>query len=171
MNQPIDLQLAKRRCRRKRNRPAEAWRQAFSLVEVLLVLAIVMILAGLGVAVYQRAMTSARISKAIGDIRALEGDILHFYVSTRRWPDSLADVGRADFLDPWGSPYQYLELESTRSRGDARKDRFLVPINSDFDLFSRGPDRDSVPPLTAPKSHDDIIRANDGSYVGVASQY
>jgi general secretion pathway protein G len=49
-----------------------------------------------------------------------------------------------------------------------RKDRFLVPINSDFDLYSMGKDGESVPPLTAQKSRDDIIRANDGAYIGPA---
>jgi general secretion pathway protein G len=52
--------------------------------------------------------------------------------------------------------------------GQARKSRFLVPINSDFDLFSPGPDGDWVGPLTAQKSQDDIIRANNGDFVGPA---
>ena len=49
-----------------------------------------------------------------------------------------------------------------------RKDRFLVPINSDFDLYSMGKDRISQIPLTAKASRDDIIRANDGAYIGLA---
>ncbi len=53
----------------------------------------------------------------------------------------------------------------------ARKDRFLVPINCDFDLYSVGPDGESKIPLTAKQSHDDIIRAGDGAYVGVASDF
>ena len=57
------------------------------------------------------------------------------------------------------------------SIGHARKDRFLVPINSDFDLYSMGKDGQSVSPLTAQKSHDDIIRANDGGYYGLASNF
>ncbi|MDH4252786.1 MAG: type II secretion system GspH family protein, partial [Nitrospira sp.] len=44
--------------------------------------------------------------------------------------------------------------------GGARKDRFLVPINSDFDIYSMGKDKDTVAPLNPPKSHDDIIRAS-----------
>ena len=53
----------------------------------------------------------------------------------------------------------------------ARKDRFLVPVNSTFDLYSMGPDGESVPPFTAAKSRDDIVRANDGGYVGRASGF
>jgi general secretion pathway protein G len=55
--------------------------------------------------------------------------------------------------------------------GGARKDRFLVPINSDFDLYSMGKDGESLGPLTAITSHDDIIRANDGGYYGLASDF
>jgi general secretion pathway protein G len=55
--------------------------------------------------------------------------------------------------------------------GKVRKDRFLVPINSTYDLYSMGADGRSVGPLTAAMSRDDIIRANDGAYVGLAEGY
>ncbi len=57
------------------------------------------------------------------------------------------------------------------SENQPRKDRFLVPINSDYDLYSKGKNGDSVPPLTAPQSRDDIVRAADGSFVGIASEF
>jgi len=72
--------------------------------------------------------------------------------------------------DPWGNPYQYLRVTGS-NRGALRKDRFLVPINSDFDLYSMGPDGETVLALTAKAARDDIIRANDGGYVGVAEGY
>ena len=72
--------------------------------------------------------------------------------------------------DPWGNPFQYTNL-GTAPPGAARKDKFLVPINSDFDLYSMGPDGESVAALTAKPSRDDIIRANDGGFVGLASEY
>jgi len=34
-----------------------------------------------------------------------------------------------------------------------------------------GKDGASVPPLTAKASRDDIIRANDGRFIGLASDY
>ncbi|HRC45374.1 MAG TPA: hypothetical protein PLT27_15085, partial [Nitrospira sp.] len=57
------------------------------------------------------------------------------------------------------------------SAGKPRKDRFLHPINSDYDLYSMGKDGESVEPLTAQKSHDDVIRANDGGFVGLAVEF
>jgi general secretion pathway protein G len=52
-----------------------------------------------------------------------------------------------------------------------RKDRFLVPINTDFDLYSMGRDGESVPALTAAKSRDDVVRAANGSFIGLASKF
>jgi general secretion pathway protein G len=46
-----------------------------------------------------------------------------------------------------------------------------VPINTDFDLYSMGPDGRSAPPLTASDSRDDIVRANNGRFVGIAADY
>ena len=59
----------------------------------------------------------------------------------------------------------------TKGGGKARKDHFLHPINTDFDLYSMGPDGKSTAPLTAKISQDDIIRANDGGFVGLAAHY
>ena len=53
----------------------------------------------------------------------------------------------------------------------ARKDRFLVPINTDFDLYSMGKDGESVPALTAAKSRDDVVRAANGAFIGLASKF
>ena len=76
---------------------------------------------------------------------------------------------RATFLDPWGRPYEYLNI--TLSPSLARKDLALHPINSDFALYSKGKDGASQPPLTAATSRDDIVRANDGQFIGLASTY
>ena len=55
--------------------------------------------------------------------------------------------------------------------GSARKDRFLAPINSDYDLYSAGPDGRTRPPLQNPDSRDDVIRAADGSFYGIAEGF
>ena len=73
-------------------------------------------------------------------------------------------------LDPWGLPYEYLNLDGVPI-GMMRKDQALVPINSDYDLYSKGPDGASIMPLTAPMSRDDVVRANNGAFIGIASDY
>lgn len=57
------------------------------------------------------------------------------------------------------------------SVGGARKDRFGAPLNSDFDLYSMGKNRESAASLSTPKSYDDVIRASDGMFVGLASDF
>jgi general secretion pathway protein G len=52
-----------------------------------------------------------------------------------------------------------------------RKDRFLAPINTDFDLYSMGPDGESRAQLNVAASRDDVIRAANGSYFGVAQEF
>jgi general secretion pathway protein G len=47
----------------------------------------------------------------------------------------------------------------------------LVPVNSDYDLYSMGPDGDSKPPFTAKASRDDIVRASNGSWIGPVSEF
>jgi general secretion pathway protein G len=90
-------------------------------------------------------------------------------------PASLAQINFGNILpltDPWGNPYQYLPLYGRpANQNDARKDHNLHPINTDFDLYSMGPDGESKKPLQNAQSRDDIIRANDGAFVGVASTY
>ena len=86
-------------------------------------------------------------------------------------PLALSEVGRADMLDPWRNPYKYLNFITVKGKGKMRKDRNLVPINTSFDLYTMGADGKSKAPLTPKVSHDDIIRANDGAYVGLAGRY
>ncbi|MDR4469123.1 MAG: hypothetical protein MRJ68_12650, partial [Nitrospira sp.] len=55
--------------------------------------------------------------------------------------------------------------------GGARKDRFLVPLNSDFDVYSIGKDRNTNVALSPPQSHDDVIRASDGGFYGLGKNF
>jgi len=100
----------------------------------------------------------------------MEKDIKTYEIENETLPNSLSDVGQGGLLDPWGNPYEYLKVEGA-NKGRLRKDRFLVPVNSDFDLYSRGKDGRSVSPFTAKASRDDIVRAADGGYVGLASGF
>ncbi len=91
----------------------------------------------------------------------------------RALPLTLEAVLGEEPFDPWGHPYRYLPFDSGIPgwQGERRKDKNLVPINSKFDLYSCGADGDSKPPLTAKASRDDIVYANDGGYIGPASDY
>ena len=142
----------------------------FTLVELMFVVAIIGILTATAYPSFQSYQDRARGSQAIVHMRSIQTAVDTFQADSGALPASLADVGMAALQDPWGNPYQYTNL-STAPPGKARKDKFLVPINSDYDLWSMGPDGKSVPPLTAKSSRDDIIRANDGSFYGRAAGY
>jgi len=54
---------------------------------------------------------------------------------------------------------------------ERRKDNSMIPVNSDYDLYSPGTDGRSEASFTAAPSRDDVVRAKDGAYIGLASQY
>jgi general secretion pathway protein G len=83
----------------------------------------------------------------------------------------LATIGMDTKIDPWGRPYVYLSFAGLNGKGQMRKDKNLNPINTLFDLYSVGADGQSRLPLTVPVSKDDVIWANDGNYIGLASQF
>ncbi len=143
----------------------------FTLVELVIIAAMLATLVSIAVPIYARALDSARMAHAIAEIQTLQKEIFLYDMQTGDLPLTLEDIDRENLTDPWGTPYEYLNFSGVKGKGKMRKDRFLVPLNSRYDLYSKGPDRDSKPPLTAQASRDDIIRANDGSFVGPASEF
>lgn len=147
----------------------------FTLIEVALTLGIVGVLAAIGIPAYTNHVERARGKQAIKDIRAMEVEIAGFELEWNVFPESLAAVGVNGKEDPWGNPYVYQRIAGEPLTGPdkitPRKDKNLHPLNTDYDLYSMGPDGDSKIPLTAHASHDDIIRASDGAFVGNAEDY
>jgi general secretion pathway protein G len=141
----------------------------FTLVELLGVVAVIGILAAIGVTSSRGALERGRNGQAIAEILAIDVQIQGYRSAYDSLPASLAGIGKAGTLDPWGNPYEYGRISDLK--GAVRKDRFLHPLNSDFDLFSKGADGLSKAPLTDSDSKDDLIRANDGHFVGLGSQY
>ena len=144
--------------------------RGFTLIELVIVAALLGALAALAIPNLRRALEQARFVRAIADIDAIQQNVQEHFFDNNAYPATLSDVGMGGLTDPWGNAYVYLRVEGA-SIGALRKDRFLVPINSDFDLYSVGPDGQSNPPLLAAASRDDIIRANDGGFVGVAVDF
>ncbi len=134
-------------------------------------MAIIITLAAMGLPAFADAIESAYVARAIGDIRTLQTEITRYEVQLGKLPDSLQEVGVTDLLDPWGNPYQYLNFDNVQGQGKKKKDKFLVPLNSTYDLYSMGKDGNTATALTASASQDDIVRANDGAYVGLGSDY
>jgi general secretion pathway protein G len=144
--------------------------RGFTFVEVLIALAIVAVLLFVATPSYSSYRERTRVNQAIFDIVAISAQVKAYELDNREYPDNLLQIG-ASKLDPWGRPYVYNPFQGKGDKGQARKDKNLVPINSDFDLYSVGKDGESRAPLHAKWSRDDVVRANDGGFVGLASDY
>lgn len=145
--------------------------RGLTLLEILLILVVVGILAQIAISSYTSYIERTRVAKAINDIAALSVSITMYQRDNNYYPATLAQVGNVGLVDPWGKPYVYLDLTTVKGNGDSRRDRKLNPLNSDFDLYSMGKDGTSKKQITAKESLDDILRANDGAFVNLASKY
>jgi general secretion pathway protein G len=156
----------------RRTAGESAAHDGFTLVELLVAVAIVGTLAALAIPAYGKALDSARVGRAIADIRAIGLSIKAYELLEGQLPDSLAQADLADLRDVYGRPYEYLRIAGGKpGKGGLRKDKKFNPINSDFDLYSLGKDGESQSQLDNKDSVDDIVRANDGGFVGLAANF
>jgi len=140
----------------------------FTLVEILVVLGVIGVLTSIAVPVYKWNKERQKVNTAIVDISVIALTLKGIEMDNREYPETMPEDLQK--LDPWGNPYQYLQMQGA-SNGEKRKDKSLVPINTDFDLYSMGPDGRSVGPLTAKQSRDDIVRAANGRFIGIAADF
>ena len=115
--------------------------KGFTLMEMILVLAIIAILVGGGVALMVGVLDDAGEGKAKADVQALETSLIRFRTLTGSMPSSLEDLIRrpsngkgnwrqlvkeSAIIDPWKQPYQYRNPGKRNSNG--------------YDLYSKGVD-------------------------------
>ena len=116
----------------------------FTLLELAIVVGIVGSLASIAIPSYFNYVKKAKEFRAIADIRTLEKEILVYREANDCFPLSLDDIKRGGLQDPWGNPYQYLNLADAgekekdkgkdedkgeeTDKGKPRKDHFMVPL-------------------------------------------
>jgi len=146
---------------------------AFTLTELLIVMALIGALAAIAIPNYREYSERANVAKAITDINSIAQALKVYENDNRTYPSSLAALGITLPTDPWGSAYVYLAIDIVPppNTGQKRKDKNLNPLNSDFDLYSMGPDGQTQKQLTAAKARDDIVRADNGRFIDVASKH
>src|SRR5262245_21840323 len=85
----------------------------FTVIELVTVVTVMGTLSLMAIARTKYTIEQARVAKAIGDIRAISADILGYQASAsgQALPNSLTDVDRAGYLDPWGNPYVYVNFK------------------------------------------------------------
>ncbi|HEY7640760.1 MAG TPA: prepilin-type N-terminal cleavage/methylation domain-containing protein [Steroidobacteraceae bacterium] len=147
--------------------------RGFTLLELAMTVAVVGLLSAVAVPSYTSYIERQKVLQAGRDLSQLAMSIeryrtLHFAV-----PLSLDDLGIDLPQDPWGRDYQFLNFNAPIPgiNGRIRKDHNLHPLNTEFDLYSLGEDGRSSAPLTAAGSRDDVIWAQDGGFIGLASDY
>ena len=143
-----------------------------TLIEIIMALAILGIVAALAIPVYRGYVAEAMVSTAIEDILQMELVLNDAYLENAP-PATLAAAG-INMTDPWGNPYQYLWLRGNPAgsvNGNRRRDKSMNPVNSDYDLYSMVADGQTAKQFTAAKARDDVVRANDGDFVGLAADH
>ena len=142
----------------------------FTLLELMLVVAFIAILGTVAIPAVRGYVERANSAAATADVGSLSLALKQWETNNGQFPDSLADAGLGGRLDPWGNAYQYVRVTGANI-GALRKDKNLVPINTDYDLYSMGADGQSAIALTAAPSRDDIVRANNGGFIGRGEDY
>jgi general secretion pathway protein G len=150
--------------------------KAFTLIELIIIISIIGILAGIAVPIYAdfRLRTQQAVAKSM--IREIEAAINLYYYHNQvegqgAYPNTLDKVMSVLPLDPWGNPYQYLSSQDPGWASKCRRDGMMWPLNRDFDLYSMGADGETDRQITNLKSMDDVVRAGNGSFVDVANLY
>ncbi len=152
------------------NENADRRMRGFTLIELMLVVLLLGVLVAVALPFYKGYQERVRVHRAVLDITAISVAASNYSIDNRAYPASLADIGLAGKLDPWGNPYVYYNI-AANGKGGARKDHALNPLNTDFDIYSPGADGKSKPQITQKSSLDDVIRASNGAYVGLASGF
>jgi prepilin-type N-terminal cleavage/methylation domain-containing protein len=154
--------------------------RGFTLIEIMLAVAIVAILATVAISAYEGYIGEARIGTAMQDIRQAEliltdlaldddldalepagysGTVLNVYQQGNGLIlAAAAPAGATAWLDPWGRSYRYRRPPTrTDSSGGVSNSG---GVGQAYDLYSDGPD--------AGDAADDIIRGCNGEYIGTA---
>jgi hypothetical protein len=90
---------------------------------MLVVCALVSTLSALGAAVYVEALKTARVTRAIGDLHALDIDVRAFHLRNNRYPTTLTEARPIVPNDPWGRPYVYTDLSGEGRQGQGAQGR------------------------------------------------
>ena len=142
----------------------------FTFIELMIAVLLVGILMAIAMPYYGDWRNRVKNLQATSDIIGNEAVVETYLVANGRLPNSFADMPLARSIDPWGQPYAYYNIE-VNGKGHARKDHALNPLNTDYDMYSVGADGATKAQITQKQSVDDVIRASNGAYVGLASGF
>ncbi len=143
--------------------------KGFSLTPMLAALSVAAVVGVLSIPTYHAYLEQRHVARAIADLGRISLEIEKYRLRhAGAIPTDLATIGFVNPLDPWGNPFRF-EVVDEQIRGSTIRVGDRIPLNSDYDLFSHGPDGHSGVDLLAPESRDNIVRALDGGFFGMAT--
>lgn len=146
-------------------------RYGFSLLELLITVAIIGLLSAIALPSYRDYADRVDNGLAVAGVNQVIQALERYYIDYDSFPLTLADAGVGTLPDPWGNTYLYLLFDENTRVGEMRKDRNLVPVNDDYDLYSMGKNGTTAKPFNSAPGRDDIVRANNGRFIGLAEDY
>lgn len=149
--------------------------QGLTLIELMIVVAILGVIAMIAVPSYQQYKEEADKQLAIADLTEVRFYIERFYAETNRFPADITELGNLpnNGNDPWGNPYIYFNIANAGPgfKSHVRMDKKLNPINTQYDFYSKGKDGVTKRQISNKDSLDDIIIARDGLFIGLAEDF
>lgn len=159
----------------RRQQAAVSGCRGFTLVELIVVCAILGVLAAMAIPSMQGYIKITKLNACASDLRIIDKAVTAYYIDRNVLPPNpvlgdpttgLSAVGLGAQLDPWKRPYVY------RVNSGANPDPLALketpggdPLNYDYDLYSVGEDGvSSVDPDAT--TDDDVARTLDGVFVG-----
>jgi len=148
---------------------ASPTRAGFTLIEISIAILVIGVLGTIGYVSYNSVVNKARLVQAMGDIKAIAVAVDFYESRNGVFPGSLSSVGMDNKIDPWETSYVYIRINDPGAGGP--RSHQGVPINTDYELYSHGVDGLSSAPLAAAEAVDDIVRAGNGGFLGLASNF
>lgn len=154
--------------------------KAMTLIELMLVIAVLGVIVTIAIPSYRSYIDKTDNALAISQLVTIQSVIERYYLEKQRYPADSEAEWKAftsnlpnNGKDPWDNPYVYTNIANGGPgiMGRVRADKKLNPINTQYDLYSKGKDGVTKRQVSNKDSLDDIILARDGRFIGLAADF
>jgi general secretion pathway protein G len=144
--------------------------KGYTIIETMVAVGIIGISGALAYPVYSSHVDKMKIAESRKDLVLTDLKIETYFATNGAFPPDLAAIGMQQD-DPWGKTYFYYNRDIPSGNGRERMDVNGTKINTDYDLYSKGPDNISAGKVSHSNGLDDIVRGNNGDFIGAGADY